>query len=75
MDGFITVAIAHDATCKKGDEWVFHGMSADKETDYEGEEDKPITEEEIEDAKIGCFLFIVAVLAGIGFGIYYLIAH
>ena len=73
MDGFITVAIAHDATCKKGDEWVFHGMSADKETDGEG--GKPITEEEIEDAKIGCFLFIVAVLVGIGFGIYYLIAH
>lgn len=23
---FIPVAIAHDATCKKGEEWVFHGF-------------------------------------------------
>lgn len=26
MNGFITVAIAHDATCKPGEEWIFHGI-------------------------------------------------
>ena len=26
-NGFITVAIAHDLTCKRGKEWVFHGLA------------------------------------------------
>ena len=30
MNGFLTVAIAHDATCEPGDEWLFHGMAGDK---------------------------------------------
>ena len=25
-NGFIPVAIAHDSTCKPGEEWVFHGL-------------------------------------------------
>lgn len=70
---FINIAIAHDATCKKGDEWLFHGMAKDKK-DPKGESD-PITEDEIEDAKIGCALFCIMIIVGIGFGIYYLITH
>ena len=27
MNGFLTVAIAHDSTCEPGDEWLFHGMA------------------------------------------------
>jgi hypothetical protein len=27
MNGFLTVAIAHDATCEPGEEWVFHGLA------------------------------------------------
>ena len=27
---FINIAIAHDATCKRGDEWLFHGFEANK---------------------------------------------
>lgn len=27
MNGFLTVAIAHDATCEPGEEWLFHGMA------------------------------------------------
>ena len=27
MNGFITVAIAHDSTCEPGEEWLFHGMA------------------------------------------------
>ena len=27
MNGFTTVAIAHDATCEPGEEWLFHGMA------------------------------------------------
>lgn len=30
-NGFITVAIAHDATCKSGEEWIFHGMAGSKD--------------------------------------------
>ena len=68
MNGFITVAIAHDATCEPGDEWMFHGMA-------ESKKDKHITKEEVEDAKIGCVVFCIILLVGIGFGIYYLITH
>ena len=31
MNGFITVAIAHDATCEPGEEWLFHGMAGSKD--------------------------------------------
>lgn len=30
MSSFIPVAVAHDATCDKGDEWLFHGMAEGK---------------------------------------------
>lgn len=73
MSSFIPIAVAHDATCKKGDEWFFHGMAEGKE-DPTGESDA-ITEEEIEEAKTGCAVFFIMLLAGIGFGIYYLITH
>lgn len=73
MSSFIPIVIAHDATCKKGDEWLFHGMAEDKE-DPKGEADT-ITEVEIEDAIIGCVMFCIMLLVGIGFGIYYLITH
>ena len=73
MNGFITVAIAHDTTCEKGDEWLFHGMAEDKE-DPKGESDA-ITEDEIEDAKISRAMFCIMLLVGIGFGIYYFITH
>ena len=39
-DGFIAVAIAHDATCKKGEEWLFHGMA--KPYDVHGSLESPI---------------------------------
>ena len=73
MSAFIPIVIAHDATCDKGDEWLFHGMAEDKE-DSRSESD-PITEDEIEDANIGCAMFCIMLLVGIGFGIYYLITH
>ena len=73
MSAFIPIAVAHDANCKKGEEWLFHGMAEGKE-DPRGESDA-ITEDEIEDAKIGCALFCIMIIVGIGFGIYYLIAH
>lgn len=73
MSAFIPIAVAHDATCEKGDEWLFHGMADDKE-DPKGESNT-ITEDEIEDAKTGCVVFCIMLLVGIGFGIYYLITH
>ncbi len=27
MNGFLTAAIAPDATCEPGEEWLFHGMA------------------------------------------------
>ena len=30
MNDFITIAIAHDATCEPGEELLFHGMSGSK---------------------------------------------
>jgi hypothetical protein len=40
MNGFITVAIAHDATCEPGEEWLFHGMA--KPFDVHGSLESPI---------------------------------
>ena len=73
MSSFIPIAVAHDATCEKGDEWLFHGMAKDKE-DQKDESDT-ITEDEVEDSKIGCIVFCIMLLVGIGFGIYYFIMH
>ena len=39
-NGFITVAIAHDSTCKPGEEWLFHGMA--KPFDVHGSVESPI---------------------------------
>jgi len=33
---FITVAIAHDSTCKPGEEWVFHGLAGSKDSSSDG---------------------------------------
>lgn len=70
MSSFITTAVAHDATCEKGDEWIFHGMAEGKE-DPKGESD-PIT---LEEAIAGCVVFCIMLLFGIGFGIYHLVTH
>ncbi len=75
MNGLIATAIAHDATCEKGDEWVFHYMSGLKKIDGGKEEGNPSTEEELEDANICCAVFCIMLLVGLGFGIYYLIMH
>ena len=39
-NGFIPVAIAHDSTCKPGEEWLFHGMA--KPYDVHGSLESPI---------------------------------
>lgn len=40
MNGFITVAIAHDAICEPGEEWLFHGMA--QPYDVHGRLESPI---------------------------------
>lgn len=40
MNGFITVAIAHDSTCEPGEEWLFHGLA--KPYDVHGSLESPI---------------------------------
>lgn len=40
MNGFITVAIAHDSTCEPGEEWLFHGMA--KPYDVHGSLESPL---------------------------------
>lgn len=69
-DIIIPIAVAHDSTCDKGDEWFFEGLNEDNNSESDA-----ITEEEIEDAKNGCVLFCIMLIVGIGFGIYYLITH
>lgn len=41
MNGFLTVAIAHDSTCKPGEEWLFHGMASSFSKEENGEIDLP----------------------------------
>ena len=52
MNGFLTVAIAHDSTCKPGEEWLFHGLAGSKGG---GSDDKFLT--------FGCL--VVAAFVGI----------
>jgi len=58
---FINIAIAHDATCEKGDEWMFHGFAANKggsDDDGDGDDDEPLG--------CGCVIAIILVIAIIG---------
>lgn len=41
-NGFIPVAIAHDSTCKPGEEWLFHGTA--KPYDVHGSLESPLDE-------------------------------
>ena len=57
MNGFITVAIAHDATCEPGEEWLFHGMA--KPYDVHGSleshldpKDKEILDKDMEELRL-----------------------
>ena len=59
MNGFITVAIAHDATCEPGEEWLFHGMSGSKGGGSDG---KFLT--------FGCLAVTVFVAVVVGFVIW-----
>lgn len=74
MSSFIPIAIAHDATCDKGDEWLFHGLAKDKKAPKG--ESNPVTKDEAEDAKTECIAYCIAFLVLMGLlGICYLIAH
>lgn len=68
MNGFISAIIAHDATCEPGDEWMCHGMAEYKKY-------KPITKEDVDDAKIGCVVFCIILMVVIGFVIWYILTH
>jgi len=71
---FPLIAAAHDATCKKGGEWLFHGMAKNKE-DQKGESDA-IAKDEVEDAKTDCIVYGTTLLVLIALlGICYFIAH
>lgn len=74
MSSFIPIAIAHDALCDKGDEWLFHGMAKGKETPKKLSAEERIEEEKTEIMAAAIVVVFVA-LIGIGFGIYYLITH
>ena len=72
-NGLIAVAIAHDSTCKPGEEWMFHGLA--KPYDVHGSLESSIDQKdkdelskhyakkdgtnEVEHAKLGCALVIV----------------
>ena len=55
MNGFITVAIAHDATCEPGEEWLFHGMAGSKDGGSDWEPSN---------VGCGCLMAFVAVVIG-----------
>lgn len=73
MSSFIPIAIAHDATCDKGDEWLFHGMAEDKKTPKKLSEEERIEDEKAELVATAIVAGIV-VLIGIGILLFKLIA-
>ena len=72
MSAIITI-VAHDITCKKGDEWVCHSMAENKE-DSRGVSDAT-TEDKVESAKIGIAVACIPILIGICIWIYHLITR
>lgn len=73
MSAFIPIAVAHDATCDKGDEWLFHGMAEGKETPKKLSEEERIEEEKADFVSTAIVAGIVA-LIGIGILLFKLIA-
>lgn len=67
--GFIAIAIAHDYTCPKGEEWVFHGIpkSDEKESDKKG--DDKDDDVDFMPLGIGC-LTIVLIVGLVVFGVW-----
>ena len=57
--------VAHDIACKKGDEWVCHGMAEGKETPKRLSEEERIEEEKADFVSTAIVAGIVA-LIGIG---------
>ena len=57
--GFIAVAIAHDYTCPKGEEWIFKGLPK------EGDANKTEPSANIDEPKVGfieVFLWVLGLL-------------
>lgn len=82
MNGLLTVIIAHDITCEPEEEWMFHGFPkppkgcCPKDGVSMPEKDKEDETNDVERAKWGCALVIVAAfifLLGVPIGISYLI--
>lgn len=73
MSAFIPIAVAHDATCDKGDEWLFHGMAEDKETPKKLSEEECIEEEKADIAATAIVIVIVALISSIGILLFKLI--
>lgn len=73
MSAFIPIAVAHDATCDKGDEWFFHGMTEGKETPKKLSAEERI-EEEKADLVATAIVVVLVALIGIGILLFNLIA-
>lgn len=58
MNGFLTVAIAHDSTCEPGDEWLFHGMAqphdafGDGKSTIDTKDDKNLLDRDMEELRL-----------------------
>ena len=59
---FIPVAIAHDATCKKGKEWMFHGLPKENHDHL----DPKLPDESKEEAVASIIAIIVTLTLFIG---------
>ena len=56
MNGFLTIAIAHDSTCEPGEEWVFHGMAQPHDAFGDGKstidtKDKELLDKDMDDLR------------------------
>lgn len=74
MSAFIPIAIVHDATCKKGDELLFHGMANGKKTPKKLSEEERIKEEKADIAATAIAIVLAALIGSIGMLLFSLIA-
>ena len=73
MSAFIPILVAHDATCKKGNELLFHGMANGKETPKKLSEEERIKEEKADIAATAIVVVLVALIGSIGMMLFNLI--
>ena len=59
MNGLIAVMVAHDTTCKPGDEWMFHDLPKTLPEQCPSKDDAKVEKPKMGFEKCGCLVFVL----------------